>query len=95
MSAYMVFMKEKTIDEHELKIYADKLSATLEGHQLKILAYYGRHEVLEGESVEGVVIVEFPTLEAAKAWYDSPAYQSVREHRFKGAIYRGLLVEGV
>jgi uncharacterized protein (DUF1330 family) len=78
-----------------LKLYADKLMATFEGHQVKILVAYGRHEVLEGEPAEGVVILEFPTFEAAKAWYDSPAYQSERERRFKGAIYRGLVVEGL
>ena len=32
---------------------------------------------------------------AARAWYDSPAYQEVAQHRFKGARYRAVLVEGV
>jgi uncharacterized protein (DUF1330 family) len=32
---------------------------------------------------------------AARAWYDSPAYEEARQHRFKGAEYRMLLVEGV
>jgi len=27
---------------------------------------YGRHEVLEGDETEGIVIAEFPTFEAAK-----------------------------
>jgi uncharacterized protein (DUF1330 family) len=35
------------------------------------------------------------TLEDARAWYDSPAYQEVAQHRFREAIYRGLIVEGV
>jgi len=34
-------------------------------------------------------------VEAEKAWYDSPAYQEVRQHRFKGAKYQAILVEGV
>ena len=55
---------------------------------MKVLVGYGRHEVLEGDPVEGVVIAEFPTFEAAKAWYDSPAYQAIRPRRLKGAIYR-------
>jgi uncharacterized protein (DUF1330 family) len=95
MSEFLVFTKEKTIDEQELKLYADKIMATFEGHQVEILAAYGRHEVLEGESAEDVGILEFSSFEAAKIWYDSPAYQGVREHRFKGAIYRGLLAEDV
>jgi len=30
-----------------------------------------------------------------KLWYDSPLYREAREHRFKGADYRAVLVEGV
>jgi uncharacterized protein (DUF1330 family) len=34
-------------------------------------------------------------IEAAKAWYNSPAYREAREHRFKGAEYRAVIVQGV
>ena len=51
--------------------------------------------MVEGPKVEGVVILKFPSIEAAKAWYDSPAYRTVREHRFRGAEYRGVIVEGL
>ena len=95
MAAFMVFIREKTLDRPELEAYWAKIRATLEGHPIKILAAYGRHVTLEGPEVEGVVVAEFPTLEAARAWYDSPAYQEAAQHRFRGAIYRGLIVEGV
>jgi uncharacterized protein (DUF1330 family) len=42
-----------------------------------------------------VEIAEFPSFEAAKGWYKSPAYQVVRPHRLKGAIYCGLIAQGV
>jgi uncharacterized protein (DUF1330 family) len=51
--------------------------------------------VLEGAAVEGVVILEFPTFDEAKAWYDSLVYREVREHRYKGADYRAIIVQGV
>jgi len=95
MSAYLVFIREKTLDTGELEIYWSKIRATFDGHEVKLLASYGRHEDLEGSPTEGTVIAEFPSMEAAKAWYESPAYREVREHRFRGAIYRGLLVAGV
>jgi len=95
MPAYMVFIREKTLDQSELEAYWSKIRATLEGHPIKILAAYGKHVTLEGPEAEGVVVAEFPTLEEARAWYDSPAYQEVAQHRFRGAIYRGLIVEGV
>jgi uncharacterized protein (DUF1330 family) len=95
MSAYIVFTREKTLDKSELAIYGEKVPATIKDHPMKILAAYGHHEVLEGSETEGVVIAEFPSLEAAKAWYNSPAYREVRDHRFKGAVYRVLIVEGM
>jgi uncharacterized protein (DUF1330 family) len=95
MPAYMVFIREKTLDQSELEAYWSKIRTTLEGRPIKILAAYGKHVTLEGPEVEGVVVAEFPTLEEARAWYDSSAYQEVAQHRFRGAIYRGLIVEGV
>ena len=95
MAAYAVFIREKTHDQSELDVYTPKAGASLAGHTLKVLAAYGRQEVLEGPEAEGVVIVEFPSMEAAKTWYDSPAYREAREHRFRGADYRAILVEGL
>lgn len=95
MPTYVVFTRERTRDPAELEAYTPKAVASLEGHPIRILAAYGRQEVLEGPPVEGVVIVEFPTFEAAKAWYDSPAYREAREYRFRGADYRAVIVEGV
>ncbi len=95
MSAYMVFTRDKTLDQNELNLYSKEVPATLAGHEVKILALYGRREDLEGDSTEGTVILEFPSIEAAKAWYDGPEYRKVREHRFKGSTYRVVLIQGV
>lgn len=95
MPAYIVFIRDKTLDQAELETYWQQAPATLEGHPINVLAAYGRHVTLEGPETEGVVIAEFPTLEAARAWYESPAYQEAAQHRRRGALYRGLIVEGV
>lgn len=95
MPAYVVFMREKTLDQPELEAYWEKVKGTMDGHPLKVLAAYGRHLTLEGPDVEGVVIAEFPTLDEARSWYESPAYQTAAQHRHRGAVYRGLIVEGV
>jgi uncharacterized protein (DUF1330 family) len=95
MAAYMVFTRESTRNAAELATYSQKVGPTLAGHPVKVLAAYGRQEVVEGPEVEGVVILEFPSFAAAKTWYDSPAYRQVREHRFKGADYRAVIVEGL
>ena len=66
-------------------------ATTLKAHSVA----YGKGETLEGAPIDGAVILEFPTIEAAKAWYDSDAYRAAREHRFKGADYRAFITEGL
>jgi uncharacterized protein (DUF1330 family) len=78
-----------------LEIYWGEIRSTFVGHEVKVLASYGAHEDLEGPATEGTVIAEFPSMEAAKRWYDSPACKKVRIHRQKGAVYRGILVQGL
>jgi uncharacterized protein (DUF1330 family) len=95
MTAYVIFTREKTLDKRELAAYSEGAPATLAGHEVKVLAFYGAHEDLEGPSTEGTVILAFPSMEAAKAWYNGTSYREVREHRFKGATYRATLVNGV
>ena len=94
MPAYIIFIREQTLDRAELEAYWAKVAATLEGVPMKVLSAYGPHLTLEGPEVEGVVIAEFPSTEAARQWYDSPAYQDAAIHRHRGAIYRGMIVEG-
>jgi hypothetical protein len=75
----------------------DVCDSTVGGLRLGLLeanTAYGCHEVLEGPEIEGVVILEFPSLDDAKAWYDSPACREVQEHRFRGSDYRAVIVEG-
>ena len=62
MSAYLVFTRDKTVDQQEMDVYAKEASATLAGHPAKPLAFYGAHQDLEGPSTEGIVIIEFPQL---------------------------------
>ena len=95
MAAYAIFIRDNTHDAAGLATYMEKVGGTLAGHPVKVLAAYGRQAVLEGPQVEGVVVLEFPTLDAAKAWYDSPAYREVREHRFLSSTYRAVIVEGL
>lgn len=95
MAAYIIFTREKMRDPEALAAYAKQSAGTIAGHQVKPHVVYGKHEVLEGAAIEGIVVLEFPTMEAAKAWYDSPAYRAARELRFKGADYRCVIVQGI
>jgi uncharacterized protein (DUF1330 family) len=59
------------------------------------LVAYGAFEVLEGDQIEGAVIARFPSMQEAKDWYFGDAYQQVAQHRKKGSIYQGILIEGI
>ena len=95
MSAYIVFTRTKTIDQKELETYWAGIRATMKGHPIEVLVSYGKHEVLEGDPIEGIVIAKFPTVKAAKDWINSEAYQDIAKHRKLGATYHGLIVEGL
>lgn len=95
MPAYIVLTREHTHDAKEMEQYASKAKAAREGHDPQPLAFYGDFEVLEGSAMEGAMILRFPDMAAARAWYTSPAYQEARKHRFQGADYRVFLVDGI
>ena len=94
MTAYVIMIRERITDPAELAIYK-QLAPKARTPDLKPVAFYGASEALEGEPADGIVVLAFPSMDAAKAWHGSPAYQEAMRHRQKGADYRVLLVEGV
>ena len=61
----------------------------------EILAAGGLVETLEGEPIPPrVVIIEFPSRDAALAYYHSPEYQAAKEIRGDAATVRFALVDG-
>ncbi len=56
----------------------------------------GKVVTLEGEREERrLVVIEFPSMEQAQAFYDSPEYRAARAIRANAAIGQFLAVEGV
>jgi uncharacterized protein (DUF1330 family) len=54
----------------------------------------GQAQVMEGESLERHVVIEFPSYEAALAAYNDPEYQEVAEIRRRNADSVIIVVEG-
>jgi uncharacterized protein (DUF1330 family) len=48
-----------------------------------------------GWDVHRFVVLEFPSVAAAKAWYDSPAYRKVLPIRLRSTVSRLMIVEGL
>lgn len=59
------------------------------------LVVYGALEAAEGPAPDGIVMLQFPTMADARAWYDSPGYQQALPYRQKAADYNVVFVEGL
>jgi uncharacterized protein (DUF1330 family) len=95
MSAYFVMIREQTLDPTALAEYGPRASLVAQGHSLKPLAAYGALDQLEGDPIEAAVILEFPDMVAARAWYDSPSYQAAVKFRHAGSKSKAFFIEGV
>ncbi len=97
MPAYVIVLRESPVrDPAELAEYQRLNRENRDpSSPLEPVVVYGRIEALEGEAPDGVVVLRFPTVEDARAWYDSPAYQAALPHRLKAADHRVLIVEGL
>lgn len=96
MAAYMIFFREgEIVDPEAMTAYQNSNRGTRGDFKLEPLVVYGNMETLEGEAPDGVVVLKFPTVEDAKAWYFSSGYQAAIAHRKRAAHYRVVLVEGV
>jgi len=55
----------------------------------------GKAEALEGEAPKRIVVIKFDSVEKARAWYNSPAYDAIKGLRIDSTKSRLILVEGV
>ena len=55
----------------------------------------GKAEALEGESPKRIVVIAFDSVDKARAWYNSPAYDAIKGLRIDSTKSRLILVEGV
>ena len=96
MPVYMLFIREAPVrDQEALNTYSQMNRQAPRDPNLKALVAYGAMEAVEGSAPDGMVLLQFPTAEAAKAWYNSPAYQAALPYRMKGADYRAFIVQGL
>jgi uncharacterized protein (DUF1330 family) len=75
--------------------YVRQVPATLEPYGGRFIVRGGAVETAEGDwHPKRLVIIEFPSLERAKAWYDSPEYAPARQLRWDTSDGRILFVDG-
>jgi uncharacterized protein (DUF1330 family) len=75
--------------------YLQRIDATLAPYDGRFLVHGGNLEVAEGDWGGDIVIIEFPSSEAARGWYESPAYQAILPLRTEHSLSLAGLLEGV
>lgn len=80
---------------HPIWGYGAKVVPIIKSHQGRIVAFDEEPEVVEG-AIEHprTVILEFPSMTAFHAWYDSPEYQEILPLRLKSTPGTLIVVKG-
>lgn len=95
MAAYLITNVRFTNAE-KAQEYGRQVSSTIEKYGGRYLARGGQVDVVEGDWRSGyVAIVEFPSLEQAKRWYDSGEYRQIKPLRVENADSQIIFVDGL
>jgi uncharacterized protein (DUF1330 family) len=93
--AYVVVDIDVT-DPDRYAQYRELAAPAVEAAGGRYLVRGGSTEVFEGDRVPNrVVILEFPDMDAARAWYESDAYVAARRQREGAATGSLIAVEGI
>ena len=97
MAAYIIGRVEMR-DTAWTAEYVPKTTALVQKHGGKLLAGRGcAMEILEGEGKlpSAIIVLEFPSMEQAKAWYHDPEYAPLIKLRQTGSDANIIVVAGV
>jgi uncharacterized protein (DUF1330 family) len=95
MKAYAIGNLSRVVMGPPIVTYLERIDATLTPFGGRFLIHGGDKEVLEGNWSSDLIVIEFPDLDRARAWYASPAYQEIVSLRRDNADGAVILMEGV
>ena len=95
MPAAYILADVRITDTKQYDEYRKLSTAAFEAHGVKPLARGGQTTRLEGREPGRIVVLPFESVEAAKAFYDSPEYAKARKARENAAEMNMIIVEGV
>jgi len=94
--AYVIVDMDVTDPDRYAAEYVPLSGPSVEAAGGRYIARGGATEVLEGDrQPHRTVLIEFDSVEAAKTWYESPAYRIARAARDGAAVGSFIVVEGI
>lgn len=75
--------------------YLEQIDATLDSFGGRFVVHGGELQPIEGTWDGSLVIIEFPSRQAAQSWYASPAYQEILPLRLEHTNSMATIVDGV
>jgi len=95
MAGYVI-VHDEIHDQALFAEFRQRAAATIEAHGGRYVVRGGAVEVIEGDWVpDRIVVVEFDSVEQAKAWLTSPEYAEIHKIRTQAAKANVIIVEGV
>jgi uncharacterized protein (DUF1330 family) len=96
MSAFFLFQNLGVVDARTFDEYKRLVPATVENYGGRYRVRGGIVEPVEGPfSLTAPVMIEFPSLAAARRWYGSDEYRALKAMRLRAVRSTGVLVEGL
>jgi uncharacterized protein (DUF1330 family) len=90
-----VVAEVQVTDPAGMQPYGQQAPGTISAFGGKYVVIGGKPVALEGEAPPSLIVLQFGSVEKAKAWYDSPAYSAIRPIRQRSAKSTIFIVEGV
>ncbi|MEK8106189.1 DUF1330 domain-containing protein [Micromonospora sp. M12] len=95
MTAYAIAHLRRAPIHADVLEYLERIDTTLAPFAGRFIVHGGAVEVLEGDWPGDVVVIEFPDLGQARAWYRSSDYQEIKPLRTRHLTGEAILVDGV
>ncbi|GAA3849202.1 DUF1330 domain-containing protein [Streptomyces sedi] len=95
MTAYAIAHLLSGEQHPEVAEYIERVQGTMKPFGGRFLVHNAQHETVEGVWNGDVVMIGFPDMEAARAWYASDAYREILPLRTDHLGGNVILVPGV
>ena len=95
MSSTYILANVKVTNPTQYEEYRKWSTAAMKASGAEVCVRGGAFEVIEGDwTPDRLVLLKFPSKEAALAFYNSPEYTQARAAREGAAVMRMVMVEG-